>query len=174
MSLIILALIAGMIILGMVFTPKGSCDGCSHGHDHGHHHNDKKSGLIIVNVLDKQAYDDCHIADSINVALDELDDFAQTVDKKDAELVFYCSNYRCTASGFAAKKLKKDGFEHVWAYEGGAAEWYQKGLPVEGPCAAKYLRKEVQIADDMHNEDIPVITALELKSKIDKEAKRAA
>ena len=45
----------------------------------------------------------------------------------------------------AAQKLKEMGFENVWAYEGGTAEWYQMGLkaegkyPVEGTCQASYL-----------------------------------
>ena len=68
---------------------------------------------------------------SINVPFEEVETFAKDLDR-DAEMVVYCANYMCTASGAAAQKLKEMGFENVWAYEGGTAEWYQMGLKAEG------------------------------------------
>lgn len=104
---------------------------------------EKQSGLLVVNVLSESLYDDCHIKDSINVPFEKLDTFIDTL-SKDAQVVFYCSNYMCTSSMYAAKKLKEKSFAHVWAYEGGTAEWYQKGLPVEGPCKQSYLQKKLE------------------------------
>lgn len=123
----------------------------------------KKSGLLVVNVLSEALYDDCHIKGSMNVPFEELDSFYDTIDE-DAQVVFYCSNYMCSSSGYAAKKLKSKGFKHVWAYEGGTAEWFQAGLPVEGPSKQPYLRKKMDPVDQ--GPDVPVITTQELAQKM--------
>jgi 3-mercaptopyruvate sulfurtransferase SseA len=58
----------------------------------------------------------------------------------------------CTASGAAAKKFLNLGFKSVAAYEGGIAEWHQKGLPVDGPAQESYLKivmnKPVRVAKE--------------------------
>lgn len=124
-----------------------------------------KSGLFVVNVLDQKHYDDCHIAGSINVTLNDLDSFANTLDKEQSDVVFYCSNYMCSASGFAANKFIKLGFKQVAAYEGGTAEWYQKGLPTEGPAQEPYL-KVVMNKPAHEDEATPLIEADELAQKM--------
>lgn len=131
----------------------------------------KKEGLFIINVLDKEHFDDCHIkgsayAQSVHVTLDQLDDFVKNIDKEKSELVFYCSNYRCTASGFAAKYVSDIGFKHVWAYEAGLAEWYQKGLPVQGLCEKAYLKKRVDKTELDQINDISIISTEELAKKM--------
>jgi len=122
----------------------------------------KMRGLIIVNVLDKELYDDCRIKGSINVAIDKIDTL-ESLAEKNAEIVLYCTNYMCSASGFARKRLLELGFRNVWVYEGGIAEWYNKGFSVEGPC---------EIADQRINVGFPeqqegTISAEALKKKID-------
>jgi len=124
----------------------------------------KKTGLVVVNVLDKVYFDDCRIKDSIHVLFDKVKDLEKTVDKG-AEVVFYCSNYRCTASGIARKQLLDMGYKNVLVYEGGIAEWHQKGYPTEGPCEKDYLKKEVEIPEEKADY---IITAEELKKKMEK------
>lgn len=126
----------------------------------------KKEGLFVVNVLDADHFNDCRIKGSINVTLDELDAFTKNLDKEKAEIVFYCSNYMCTASGFAAQKLRDMGFAHVWAYEAGMAEWYQKGLPVEGSCVKTYLQKKIAQSELDQKRDISIISTEELTKKM--------
>jgi len=123
----------------------------------------KHSGFLVVNVLSASLYDDCHIKGSISVPFEELDSFIDTLDT-DAQVVFYCSNYMCTSSGYAAKKLREKGFKYVWAYEGGAAEWYQMGLPVEGPCTQAYLQKKIEPSTQKN--DIFVISVQGLMRKM--------
>ncbi len=115
--------------------------------------------------MDKQSYDDCHIKGSISVELNDLATFADGLDKDKAEVVVYCSNYMCSASEFVCKKLEAMGFKHVWAYEGGMAEWYQLGLPVEGPAKSSYLTKKIE-KPAIEHQDIKVITASELEQKM--------
>lgn len=130
----------------------------------------KKQGLLVVNVLDAEHFNDCHIKGSINVPFEQLDDFAKDLDKDKTKLVFYCSNYMCTASGFAAQKYKQMGFKNVWAYEAGMAEWYQKGLqagmaeryPVEGLCKKPYLTKEMSQSELDQKDDISILSTEKL------------
>ncbi len=126
----------------------------------------KKEGLFVVNVLDAEHFDDCHIKDSINVTVDKLDDFIADLDKEKAEVVFYCSNYMCTASGFCAKKLKDMGYSNVWAYEAGMAEWYQKELPVEGKCTKAYLDKKMEKSELEESSEIRIISTDDLARKM--------
>jgi rhodanese-related sulfurtransferase len=125
----------------------------------------KKQGIFVLNVLDKAMYDDCHIKGSVQVPLEEVERFAASLDPEKAEIVVYCSNYMCTSSEYAVKKLKALGFQHVWAYEGGMAEWYQLGLPIEGSAQQPYLTKKVEKPTN-EEQSIPVITAQELATKL--------
>lgn len=123
-----------------------------------------RTGLVVVNVLDKDMYTDCHIAGSINIPFENLENSMNTIDKN-AEVVFYCSNPMCTASEYAAVQFKKAGFTNVSVYEGGTAEWYQKGLPVEGAACSDYLKQPVTpVASESH--PCTVLTVDELAKKM--------
>lgn len=137
---------------------------------------EKKKGLVIVNVLDDEYYQDCRIKGSINAPFERIDEIAQTVNK-DAEIVLYCSNYQCTSSEYVAKKLREQGFEKVSVYEAGIAEWYQQGLPVEGPHQKAYLSKVCRQVPPNENSPIPVISTEQLAQKLNisvKKSERAA
>ena len=123
------------------------------------------STFMVVNVLDKELYDDCHIKDSVHVSYDKVEEFAKKLDKG-TELVIYCSNYQCSTSGYVAKKLKELGFMKVSVYEGGMAEWFQEGLPVEGPHKSSYLYKPSRTIAHDESDEIPVITIQELSEKM--------
>ncbi len=121
--------------------------------------------LLVINVLDQELYNDCHIVGSINVPFDQLEDFAQKTNKT-TPIVLYCSNYRCTASGIGARMLKNLGFSNVSIYEGGTAEWYQKKLPVQGPCKQAYLTMENQPVITESDKQVPVLTYQQLQEKL--------
>lgn len=120
--------------------------------------------LYVLNVLDKPEYDDCHIVGSLQVSLDKVESFVQKLNK-DTEMVVYCSNYYCTASGQVAQQLQSLGFTKVWAYEAGMAEWFQRGLPVQGPCKQSYLKKVIPQPAD-HEGDSNTITTDQLYDKM--------
>jgi len=123
----------------------------------------QKEKLVVINVLDTTLYDDCHIKGSINIS---FEDFAQRMSSlnKNDEIIIYCSNYQCTASGYAVEMLQKQGFKKVAAYEAGMAAWYQEGLPVEGVCKQPYLMHKVEPLEQ--NKTISVVSTEELKRKI--------
>ena len=155
----------GVVLYGLLLFLSGCGDCCSHDHSNLRGHDHKKKGLVVVNVLDNDLYADCHIKDSINIPFEMIETSADTIDKN-AQVVFYCSDYQCSSSEWAAKKFKEKGFREVYVYEGGMAEWYQKGLPTEGPHEKSYLRKTVkQVVSDEQSE-IPLISCENLATKM--------
>lgn len=143
-------------------------------HHAGHEHiKEVVPGVVLVNVLDKEHFENCRIQGSINVPFEEVDKFVDQLtkeyqDKTAIEVIVYCSNYMCSASGEAAKMLAKRGFTNVKAYEAGMAEWYQQGLPTEGPCKLEgfaYLKKKMT-APAQQEHEFAVITTQELAEKL--------
>jgi len=120
--------------------------------------------LIVINALDKDSYNDCHIKGSISIPLADLAKAAQQFDK-DAEIVVYCASNECPVSSKAWHLLNDLGFTNVWAYEGGMREWRHMGLPAEGECVAEYI-------DKAHGQLLPtdpkikLISADELREKL--------
>ena len=155
----------GAVLYGLLLLLAGCGDCCSHDHSNLRGHSHKKTGLVVINVLDQELYNDCHIKDSINIPFEMIEKNSDTIDKN-AQVVFYCSDYQCTSSEWAAKKFKEKGFHDVSVYEGGMAEWYQKGLPTEGPHEKPYLNKTVnQVLSDEQSE-IPLISCENLAEKM--------
>jgi rhodanese-related sulfurtransferase len=126
--------------------------------------NKKKADLVVVNVLDKELYDDCHIKGSINIPFEELEHEAKSLDKN-VPVVLYCSNYMCTASKLGASMLKNMGFKQVYAYEAGMADWYQHGYPVVGECKKAYLKEKLEKVD-LEDDEVVVISTDSLKDMI--------
>lgn len=132
---------------------------------------------LVINVLDKEFYDDCHIPGSIQISMEHVLSTAEK-DKwpKDTKIVVYCSNHMCTTSTDICRKLSADGFTHVWDYEAGMAGWYQAKLPVEGPAKAAYLTQPNRSMEGFGAaaEGVKVISTEELHSMMEKEKETAA
>lgn len=131
-----------------------------------------KSGMIqidkaplVINVLDQEAYDDCHIAGSVHIDFDNVEAYVQNM-SKDTEIILYCSNYACSTSDFVGKKLQALGYTNVWAYEGGIAEWKQHGLPTVGLGKKEYLKRVMKKPVKDSESSVPVITMQELAKKL--------
>lgn len=123
-----------------------------------------KTKLLIINVLNYNYYEDCHIPGSINIPHDEFEEHIAELDKHHA-YVIYCAKMACPLSRQCAQMLIDEGFTRVWAYEEGIIGWYQKGYPVDGPAQLDYLDEEIttQVAI---SDGIPVITAEQLLEKM--------
>lgn len=122
--------------------------------------------LLVINVLPKDAYNDCHIEGSISVPFDYLAQFVSDFDK-DQPIVVYCASYICSASRKAWKLLNQMGFTDVSAYEGGTAEWFQKGLPAQGACQADYISK-VHVKPEQTGQ-LHTISASDLEQRMKKD-----
>lgn len=128
---------------------------------------------VVINVLDKNLYDDCHIKGSVHADFDKIDTYVQNL-RKDTEIIIYCSNYACGTSAFVAKQLQDLGYTKVFVYEGGMAEWYQAGMPVEGPAKASYLSHVMLPSKAMQDDKVSIISMHELAEKLHIESNVAA
>lgn len=52
---------------------------------------------------------------------------------KDAQLVFYCANQKCSASEAAARRAMENGYTNVAVLPEGIAGWKQAGQPTAKP-----------------------------------------
>jgi rhodanese-related sulfurtransferase len=88
-------------------------------------------GYALVNVSSVDAFDQQHIPNSINIPLQDLDEFEERF-AKDKEIIVYCASPECDASPKAAGALLDRGFENVIDYEGGMQDWKDAGNSVAG------------------------------------------
>jgi len=130
-----------------------------------------KQSLYVINVLDRDLYNDCHIAGSVQVSLDAIESFVKNLDKN-VEIVVYCSGYSCLASSQVAQQLKTLGFDHVWAYEAGMADWHQKAsatpakYPTVGACTKSYLKMANEKPTHEESSSAAFIDTDELREKM--------
>jgi rhodanese-related sulfurtransferase len=118
---------------------------------------------LVINVLDKALYDDCHIPGSVHVNFDAVEYYVSTM-PRDREIIVYCSNYACSTSHFVAQKLIDAGYTNVWVYAAGMAGWFLAGYPVEGPAEASYLHKELSMPDELGT--LPTVSTQKLAERL--------
>lgn len=100
-----------------------------------------ESDLLVINVLSERWYKDCHIKGSINIPLKNLIYCLEGIDFN-RPIVVYCALDACNGGQKAFVLLRSLGFTNVVDYHDGVKDWYQRGYPVEGPCAESYLHEE--------------------------------
>lgn len=126
----------------------------------------KESDLMIINVLDKNYYQDCHVKGSVNIPFEDIESKLSGMNKQKT-YVLYCSNYACMAAPSAATMMKDAGFKNVYVYTGGIVDWYQKKYPYQGPATMEYLKDENEPLGDDDHEGVSVLTADQLKLKME-------
>jgi rhodanese-related sulfurtransferase len=136
----------------------------------------KSAKLLIINVNDKEEFDDAHIAGgkgivSIYVPFTEIGKAIELFDKN-MPIVTYCSNYFCSACHTAAIRLTEAGFTSVKVFSGGIAEWYQLAQQdagkyrFDGPAQRPYLKIHVN-KPASSDEKLTIISAQELQKLIE-------
>lgn len=151
---------SGLIFLSLIVFAQLFVSGCWN-------NKTKDTELMVINVLDKQNFDDCHIAGSVNIPFEDLEKQLPSLNKE-KHYVLYCSNYACMAAPAIAQSMQSLGFKHVSVYPGGIVEWYQKKYPCQGPAKLEYLDEENEpLGDDDHGK-VSLLTAEELKDKMQK------
>lgn len=95
-----------------------------------HTHDD----LVVLEVLGSDHYERGHLPGALNAAVDELfeERVERLVPELDRTVVVYAADHAdLAAARVAAVRLEALGFEHVYIYEGGKADWRAAGLPLE-------------------------------------------
>jgi rhodanese-related sulfurtransferase len=86
----------------------------------------------LINCLDEWAFLTKRIPGSIRFERATLETLHPT-----EEVVVYCSNPGCTASILVYQQFVEHGFQKVWHYPGGIADWEDAGYPFEGQRAGQ-------------------------------------
>ena len=94
--------------------------------------------LLIINVLNQQYFNDCHIPKSVNIEYERLVENLASLDK-DKEIVLYCAQDSCPKSKHAYALLADLGFTNLFDYTAGIKDWIKRGFDVTGVCAMPYL-----------------------------------
>jgi rhodanese-related sulfurtransferase len=93
-----------------------------------------KDAPVVINVLDRSAFEQEHIPGSINIPIEEKDFMKQVqnrVQDKSRPIVVYCASTECPASHHAAEKLESEGYKNILCFKGGMEEWTNAGKKVE-------------------------------------------
>lgn len=94
---------------------------------------------IVVNVLPKDVYGDCHIPGTTNIPVHKIEKVTRKW-PKNRQIVVHCAGQDCPLSRYAAQLLKDLGFLNIKMFEGGLREWAAQGLQIKGLCRAGYLK----------------------------------
>lgn len=84
----------------------------------------RSQGYALVNTLPADSFKEEHIAESINVPEDSLEELRNHFDP-DKRIIVYCASRDCDSSSKAAQRLQQMGFTDVVDFEGGLKQWKQ-------------------------------------------------
>jgi rhodanese-related sulfurtransferase len=86
--------------------------------------------IRLINVLKHESFERVHIPGSESIPRRELPDRAPEELGREETIVVYCADETCEASPKAAATLDHMGYERVYDFAGGIAEWRQGGRPL--------------------------------------------
>ena len=88
--------------------------------------------FALVEALSRAHYESSHLPGAINLPYEFIEEAAEVLADKEAEIVVYCMNPGCSASREEARELEEMGYTRVLHYAEGKQGWMRAGLPVEG------------------------------------------
>jgi len=109
----------------------------------------------LVEVLPASEYKKEHLPQAINIPLENLTSEATKVLRKDVAVIVYCADFQCDLSARAAWRLESMGFQEVYRYTPGKADWLAAGWETEGTQA-----KKARIRQMIHK-DVPTCSLRE-------------
>jgi rhodanese-related sulfurtransferase len=102
----------------------------------------------LVEVLPASEFKKEHLPRAVNIPLADLTATTTKSLRKDMAVIVYCADFQCDLSARAAWRLESMGFQEVYRYTPGKADWLAAGWGTEGTEAKKnrisrQVRKEV-------------------------------
>jgi len=91
----------------------------------------------LVEVLPPSEYKREHLPEAVNIPLDTMTADTTRVLRKDVAVIVYCADFQCDLSARAAWRLETMGFQEVYRYTPGKADWLAAGFETEGAQAKK-------------------------------------
>lgn len=109
----------------------------------------------LVEVLPATAFKKEHLPRAVNIPLEHLTTEAMKTLKKDQAVIVYCADFQCDLSARAAWRLENMGFQEVYRYTPGKADWLAAGWETEGTQSKKTRIKQ------MLQKDVPTCSMRE-------------
>ncbi len=97
----------------------------------------------LIEVLLAAEYKKEHLPQAINIPLGNLTAEATRPLRKDMAVIVYCADFQCDLSARAAWRLESLGFQEVYRYTPGKADWLAAGWETEGAEAKKTRIREM-------------------------------
>ena len=104
---------------------------------------DRGDNFVLVDALSVQHYESTRLPGAISLPLEFVDEAEKVLPDRDAEIVVYCMNPDCAASGEVVRELTEMGYTNVRHYVEGKQDWIGAGLPVEGEHATDVHRSPI-------------------------------
>lgn len=93
-------------------------------------------GALVLDLRDKEAYDEGHIGEARNVPAGELESRAESLKKWKSKPVIAYDESGLKAAG-AVRTLNRLGFSEVFNLEGGLNGWLKENLPLAKSSGGK-------------------------------------
>src|SRR5436853_2580079 len=91
----------------------------------------------LIEVLPEAEYKREHLPQAINLPLENLTAETTKPLRKDVAVIVYCADFQCDLSARAAWRMESMGFQEVYRYTPGKADWLAAGWETEGTEAKK-------------------------------------
>jgi len=109
----------------------------------------------LVDVLPPSEFKKEHLPHAVNSPLETMTSQSTKALRKDVAVIVYCADAQCDLSARAAWRLESMGFQEVYRYTPGKADWLAAGLPTEGTES-----KKTRIRQMIHR-DVPTCSLRE-------------
>jgi len=103
----------------------------------------------LLDVLPATVFKKEHLPQAINLPLETMTNETVKALRKDQAVIVYCADFECDLSARAAWRLESMGFQEVYRYTPGKADWLAAGFETEGTQAKKTRVKQ------MISKDVP-------------------
>src|SRR6266446_9549064 len=97
----------------------------------------------LIEVLPASEYKKEHLPEAVNVPLETMTAENTKFLRKDMAVIVYCADFECDLSARAAWRLESLGFQEVYRYTPGKADWLAAGWETEGAEAKKTRIREM-------------------------------
>jgi rhodanese-related sulfurtransferase len=87
---------------------------------------------VVIDARLPELYAQGHIPGAVNIPFENLDSYQRALDavSKDTTVIIYCDGGDCELSYDLAEYMIQHGYQKVFEYEGGWADWTSAKLPV--------------------------------------------
>ncbi|GAC1325747.1 MAG: hypothetical protein NVSMB25_24540 [Thermoleophilaceae bacterium] len=93
---------------------------------------DGGDSVVVIDARPPESFAAGHIPGAVSGKSDDIIELApKLAPDRQASVVTYCGSLTCRRSLRAAERLEQLGYTNVLEYEGGLADWRDRGLPTE-------------------------------------------